>query len=149
MHAAYVLFSIGLINIIWSTLFQEKTSWNEVIRMFNGRDGYQAFFIHTSKPGSVCWFGILSGILIILYSVIQFILVDKYLRNDDKTSLQSLLNASIGINVVILLLMFVMNSTFAHYGQGVGFRLGLFEHSLIYFICQFIAIGWLKVSIKR
>lgn len=140
--AAYALLAFSLVNITWSTLFQQKLPWAEVVEDSRTR-GWRAFFYHTSDPGSVCWFGIFSGVLILTFSIAQFILVHKYVRENNPAHLRVLLHACIGIYVIIFMLMLAMNSSVAHYLRGWGARRGLFDHSLVFFICQFTAIGLL------
>lgn len=134
--AALFFLIISIFAILWSTLLQKKIPWEFVMAKY-AKQGIRAFFYHTTDPGSVCWFGIASGVLITFYAIVQVSLVSRYIQQDNKAHLQRLLNASIGINIVVLILMFLMNSWFVNKNRS------LFENSFPFFICQFIAIGLL------
>lgn len=142
--AAIVLLTFSIFAIIWSTLLQPKIPLIRVQHMYN-KIGTKSFFYHTSDPGSVCWFGVFSGVLIVIYSSIQLWLVIDFLKSDDQTNIKRLLIASIVINLIIFFLMLLMNSYFVHSLRGIQ-RHGLFENSIPFFVTQFIAIGLLWPS---
>lgn len=142
-QVAFAMLGIGMLNITWSTLLQEKIDWAWVQGAYDGSLGYQAFLMHRPIAGSVCYLGIFSGILILLFNAIQFGLIQRFLKRKDSKQLKKLLDASIGINVVIFFLMLGMNSFASHYYVEGIHRHGLFENSLLYFVAQFTAIGLL------
>lgn len=139
--AASVLLTFSILAIIWSTLLQPKIPLKKVQDMY-AKIGIQSFFYHTHHAGSVCWFGVVSGFLIVLYSIIQLALVIHFLKSDDQTSMKRLLIASIVINLVIFFCMLFMNSYFVHSLRGFNQR-GLFDNSIPFFVAQFTAIGLL------
>jgi hypothetical protein len=126
---ALVLIICSLINIIWSTLLQEKIPWNKVLEWKN-EEGALAFFYHTETPGSVCWFGIFSGLLISIFLVVQIALVSYFSSEEtySENALEIIMYMSLAIVSLIALMTYVMNR-------------GLFKNSLVFLVCQYIAIG--------
>lgn len=120
------LLVISILNITWSTLFQKKIPWS-VVKENRKTMGNLAFFYHTEHPGSVCWFGIFSGVLILIFGIVQLALVIYFLKKQDTTSLIILMYVSLGINLLITILMTLMNP-------------GLLKNSSIYLLCQYVAI---------
>lgn len=141
------LLGVSMINIFWSTLLQEKKPWDTFTWEWRRFGPMRAFFGHPPVAGSVCYFGIVSGILILIFNAIQLSLAIRYVREKKTDALRTLLKVSIALNVIIFVLMLLMNSFAIHYFVlRIHFKMkievphGLFDNSIIYFIAQFTAI---------
>lgn len=111
------------------------------LESLSGRYGrFTKYFVHASEPGAVCYFGIMSGRLIILYNILILILLEN-----EHYSIFKWVN--LGITILIFVLMLAMNSSFAHLHRSsykskivspsvlYQFR-GLFDNSIPYFLCH-------------
>lgn len=139
--AAIALLAFSILAILWSTLLQPKIPLKQVQDLYKTM-GAKAFFYHTSDAGSVCWFGVFSGILLVIYSIVQLSFAIDFVKSNDRENMKRLLIASIVINLIVFFLMLFMNSYFAHSLRGFK-RRGLFDNSIPFFVTQFIAIALL------
>lgn len=132
------LLIIAIINIYWATQKQKQLDMNILSERYGS---FTKYFIHSSEPGAVCYFGIISGRLIILYNILILILLEK------DSNFSALKWTNLGITILIFVLMLIMNSSFAHIrrsspqtkiitpGLLYQFR-GLFDNSIPYFLCH-------------
>lgn len=144
---ALTLICVSTLAVAWSTLFQEKLPY-EIFQFYLEQYGWKAFLVHTSAPGSVCWFGVATGVFIVSYTGIQIWKVIECLQKgeDARDTLKILLISSIVVNVIIFFAMLFANSYVAHAYRGNA-RIGLFDQTLPFFVCQFVAIPLLWKNI--
>ena len=104
---------------------------------------YQPLKYNEHFVGSVCQFGQDVGKLISIALLVEIVLAIVYVKTYQRNNLKKLILSCIGINIFIMVCMAFMNSSFTHKYQGHGWKTGLLEKSIPYFIAQFTGLALL------